>query len=279
MNVKFPALSDGQKGSCSGLVNYLEKENVLRAKNKLSEEHFFSHNRHTVPVSEVIKTIDSNTKKLGKEDYKFYTFSINPSKTELAHIGQDAERLRAYTRQIMEEYAKNFHRGLTAKDLVYFAKVEYERKDRQTGADKGEGNMHIHILVSRRDKEQRYKLSPYSNARGEYETQNKIKSGGFNRNTFRESSERVFDTSFSYKRSFTETFSYQNSMKNGDFTQKQAAISQLNEQRREKEKKEKQVITQQKEKEKQSQQKQEQEKQQIKLETKQTQKRGWKPKH
>jgi prephenate dehydrogenase len=100
---------------------------------------------------------------------------------------------------------------------VYFGKVEHSRQDRQTKQDKGEGNMHVHIIVSRRDQQQWHKLSPYNNAKEEYETSNKIKSGGFNRNAFREASEKVFDSKFQYQRDITESFQYQNTMKNGKF--------------------------------------------------------------
>jgi hypothetical protein len=232
VNVKFPTLSDKQKGSVSGLVEYLEKEDLNRRKQNLPTEAFFSHSRDQVPASEVTKSIDSNIRKLGKEDYKFYTIVLSPSSKELEHIGQDSGKLKAYTRKMMEDYAKNFGKGLQAKDLVYFAKVEHHRHDRQTKQDKGEGNQHVHVIVSRRDQGQRYKLSPYSNAKSEYETTNKIKSSGFDRNWFREQSEQVFDQQFGYTRDPIDTFLYQNTMKNGSYEQKKAVLAMAQQSRK-----------------------------------------------
>lgn len=217
MNVKFPELSDEQKGSCAGLVEYLEKEDVKLEAKGIEKEYFFNHFRNDVPGTEVQKAIDSNIRKLGKEDYKYYTFVISPSKDELRHIGNNPDKVKEYTRELMDAYAKNFNKGLEGKDLVYFGKIEHGRQDRQTKQDKGEGNMHVHIIVSRRDQQQWYKLSPYNNAKEEYQTTNKIKSGGFNRNAFREASEQVFDDKFKHERDITESFQYQNTMKNGKF--------------------------------------------------------------
>lgn len=217
MNIKFPELSDSQKGSCSGLVEYLEKEDAKQEAKGIEKEYFFSHFKNDVPGTEVQKAIDSNIRKLGKEDYKYYTFVISPSKEELKHIGNNPDKVKEYTRELMDAYAKNFNKGIEGKDLVYFGKLEHSRQDRQTKQDKGEGNMHVHIIISRRDQQQWYKLSPYNNAKEEYETSNKIKSGGFNRNAFREASEKVFDSKFQYKRDITQSFQYQNIMKNGKF--------------------------------------------------------------
>jgi hypothetical protein len=218
MNIKFPALSDSQRGSSQGLVEYLEKEDKKQeAKGQKIKEYFFNHSRDVVPGSEVQKAIDNNIRKLGKADYKYYTFVISPSKEELKHIENNPEKIKEYTRALMDAYAKNFNKGIEGEDLMYFGKVEHSRQDRQTKEDKGEGNMHVHIIVSRRDQHQWHKISPYNNAKEEYETRNKIKSGGFNRNAFREASEKVFDNKFEYKRDLSESFKYQNTMKNGKF--------------------------------------------------------------
>jgi hypothetical protein len=235
MNIKFPALSDSQKRSSQGLVEYLEKEDKKQeAKGQEIKEYFFNHSRDVVPGSEVKKSIDNNIRKLGKEDYKYYTFVISPSKEELKHIENNPERIKEYTRALMESYAKNFNKGLEGKDLMYFGKVEQSRQDRQTKEDKGEGNMHVHIIVSRRDQQQWYKLSPYNNAKEEYETSNKIKSGGFNRNAFREASETVFDNRFQYTRDITQSFKYQNTMKNGKFEDQVQLLQESKKQENEK---------------------------------------------
>src|SRR5690606_22339580 len=102
--------------------------------------------------------------------------TISPSEKELRHIQNNTEQLKDYARAVMEEYAAAFDRGITGADLVYFGKIEHGRKF--TGADQAvqlglvaEGSQkpglhtHVHIIVSRKDKSQRLKLSPETNHR------------------------------------------------------------------------------------------------------------------
>jgi len=83
-------------------------------------------------------------------------------------------------------------------------------------------NYHIHIVVSRRDKEQCVKLSPLAKARNDAqhkvailekdESGKMVKVGekmcqiGFDRNKFVNENEKSFDQSFSYSRSWAETY-------------------------------------------------------------------------
>ena len=100
---------------------------------------------------------------------------ISPSEEELDHIGHDKEKLRTYTRDVMDEYAGNFGKGLKGDDLVYFAKIEdnrYYRGDDEAvqhglakqGDIKPGAQTHIHVLVSRKCKNNKLKLSPLSKA-------------------------------------------------------------------------------------------------------------------
>lgn len=83
-------------GSCGKLVGYLDKENQeldkLASKSNSMEQtanynnrkiDFFSHQNDNVSQIEVIDAIDSNKRKLGKTDAKFYAPTISFSKDEL----------------------------------------------------------------------------------------------------------------------------------------------------------------------------------------------------
>ena len=141
----------GNKESCSDLVNYLAKEN--EGKDFVDKEYFFNQNGTNFNDLHVQHTIDNNVKGLHKKDAKFYMLTINPSQQELQHLAKSATDisspadrkvesikdlnpeelkrynglLKDYVNNVMEVYAANFNRGLTANDIVYFAKIEQER--------------------------------------------------------------------------------------------------------------------------------------------------------
>ena len=68
-------------------------------------------------------------KKLKKRDPKFYSIVVSPSDKELKQIHNDPALLRAYTREIMKDYAASFYRNrtITVDDIKYYAKIEHER--------------------------------------------------------------------------------------------------------------------------------------------------------
>ncbi len=218
-------------GSVSKFVNYLDKENNGLVEDE--KEQFFSHTGDNISNEEVIKNIDNNRAKLSKKDAKFYTISINPSKEELKHIGNDKEKLKAYTRSVMDLYAKNFNREkiLGGGDLVYYAKIENFRKFKgedlavkngynKQGELKPGNNRHVHIIVSRKDKTNKIKLSPKDKAIGgnNYKVGKKTNSRsikrGFPVNKFKNDAELLFDKMFEYERSLEEKFEYNNLKKN-----------------------------------------------------------------
>ena len=93
------SLGASNRGSCAKLAHYLEKENLelerlLNKNNTLDElntlesrkQYFFNHNRDKVFLTEVIDKIDSNIKKLGKKDEKFFAPTISFSHAELTHL-------------------------------------------------------------------------------------------------------------------------------------------------------------------------------------------------
>jgi len=209
-------------GSCAALVNYLEKENK-EGKDKV---YFFDEDREEVLPEEVIAKIEQNIQKLGKADAKYFMVTVSPSEKELRHIQNNTDQLRDYARAVMEEYALAFDRGISGADLVYFGKIEQGRKF--TGADKAVQlgivsagipktglHTHVHIIVSRKDKTQRLKLSPATNHR----TNRGSFQGGFDKIKFFIASEKAFDQRFNYLRAQEEKFSYRKEKLNSEQVQ------------------------------------------------------------
>ena len=267
MPISKPHSSFGgnNKGSCSALVNYLDKENQeleklsINAKGKElqvyfqeRQQPFFSHSNEDYSKIEVRNIIDNNNKKLGKEDAKFFAPTISFSEKELQQIvfktagKKDIKNvsemnkqqfvsfnyeLKKYGREVMNNYAKNFNRQsrgiIDGSNLVYFGKVEHQRKFRGTDKEVLEGEYkagdlkpgfqsHIHLIVSRKDITQKTKLSPVSN---EKNTDRKIGSNnykvGFDRKNWTNLNEMSFDKTFDYNRGLGEKFETQNTLKNG----------------------------------------------------------------
>lgn len=167
------SLGADNKGSCSNLALYLEKENeyldISIRKSSSSEEAlqlesrkqgFFSVLETNISTIEVISAIDANKKKLGAHDAKYFAPTISFSENELEHIAflatgknnvksvwdlslmelEEYNRLiREYGRKVMDNYALNFNRqdkGIqTGADLVYFGKIEHFRKFKGTDKD------------------------------------------------------------------------------------------------------------------------------------------------
>ncbi len=258
------SLGANNSGSCSSLVQYLDKENQelekkIQTSDSISKialyekrkQHFFDAASDQVSLISVIDKIDNNRKKLGKKDAKYYAPTISFSQKELAHLSEMAagrkvesvwdfsnkeylkfnKLIRDYGRIVMDEYAGNFNRqnrGLNVgKDLVYFGKIEHFRKFKgndkevknelfQSGDYKPGLNSHIHIIVSRKDKTQKMKLSPVANERSKDRMIGKNKYHvGFDRTKWIKKNEKAFDDFFKYQRQELEKFEVQNILKNG----------------------------------------------------------------
>ncbi len=113
--------------SVADYVAYLEKEN--EGLEPGDQEHFFNQTEDRIAPDTVISEIDANTAKLKKTEPKFYSIMVSPSQRELKKIADNPEALRAYTRELMKEYAKSFYRDkpVTVDQIKYFAKLEHER--------------------------------------------------------------------------------------------------------------------------------------------------------
>jgi len=236
INITDSAMANN-KGSSRELVNYLEKEN--RIYNKREPECWFNHTCNRIESYEVRKAIDSNIAKLCKADAKFFLINISPSQKELKYLEESYgkkemnKQLRKYAEKVTDEYARNFKReGInSAKDLMWFGKIEHHRyygyKDREVlngerkrGERKDGNQMHIQIIVSRKDANNKIKLSPLNNSKGKNEAHSK-RLGQFNRVIFKQSGETIFDRLFGFDRGLKETFAHANVQKNGNIAQKE----------------------------------------------------------
>ncbi|WP_295795936.1 DUF5712 family protein [Mucilaginibacter sp.] len=219
------------KGGSSALVHYLDKENRINLAKQ--QEYWFNQERSNILSDEVRPAIDNNIAKLSKGDAKFFLVNISPSQKEITYLkekyGEDCakEQLKAYASSIMDEYARNFKRpGIeSGKDLLWFGKLEnyryYSHKDPEVKqglkkrGDRKEGEqMHVQVIVSRKDITNKIKLSPMNKSKGS-NTEHSKKMGQFDRSAFKSSGERLFDDKFDFERGLTETFRYANAQKKG----------------------------------------------------------------
>jgi len=226
----------GNTGSSGALVHYLEKENRMQPENRV--EHWFNGTGHGIKPHEVRMGIDGNVAKLGRNDSKFFLINVSPSQKELAHLvskfGEDGarEKLKEFATKVMDEYARNFKRpGIDShRDLRWFGKLEnhryYSHNDREVkngqkrkGERKEGRQMHVQIIVSRKDITNKIKLSPQNTSRGRNKAHSQ-KLGQFDRTAFKQSGERLFDGLFGFERNLKESLHYANTMKNGTIQQK-----------------------------------------------------------
>lgn len=220
MNIDFPPPSKGtynNAGSSRKLAAYLEHEDLERMEKGIYTEGFFNLTEENLYKSQVVKDIDNNKAQLLKTDAKFYAIHISPSAKELQIMGnteqEQAEAMRRYIREVfIPEYAKNFNKGLSAKDIKFYGKIHFNR-DR---LDNNEGNMHCHIIVSRKDQSNKIKLSPLTNHRN---TKKGVIKGGFDRTSLFQQVEQGFDRLFKYERPMNGSFEYYNTMKNGSISE------------------------------------------------------------
>lgn len=230
MNIDFPPPSKGtynNAGSSRQLTAYLEHEDMERMEKGIYTEGFFNLTEENLYKSQVVKDIDNNKAQLLKTDAKFYAIHVSPSAKELQAMGsteqEQAEAMRRYVWEVfIPEYAKNFNKGLTEKDIKFYGKIHFDR-DRSENI---EGNMHCHIIVSRKDQSNKIKLSPLTNHKN---TKNGTVKGGFDRANLFQQAEQGFDRLFDYNRPLDESFEYYNIMKNGSISDQVRMQERVNE--------------------------------------------------
>lgn len=158
-------------GSSAQTLQYLQHEAV----GEEQEATFFSADADELNAAQVRQAIDTNVKGLRATEAKFYSLVLSPSEQELAHIGSDPAKLKAYTREVMQQYAQNFHlpdgRKLGSQDIVWGAVLHQDRTHRGTdpevvagtakaGEKRAGRQAHVHVIVSARDAEQKITLNP-----------------------------------------------------------------------------------------------------------------------
>lgn len=224
------------KGSSGSLVHYLEKENRLDKKNK--PEYWFNGSQIKIDAYTVMKTVDGNIAKLGKADAKFFLVNISPSQKEIAFLRQQygddgvKDQLKGFAVRVMDAYAQNFKReGVNShEDLVWFAKLEnyryYTYNDpevkqgiKKRGDRKDGEQLHVQVIVSRKDATNMIKLSPMNTSRGKNEEHSK-KMGQFDRVAFKQSGESLFDSLFEFDRGLKDTMAYANTKMNGSLNER-----------------------------------------------------------
>lgn len=226
------------KGSSGELVHYLEKENRI-FKDRIPEQWFNGTNT-SIPPYVVKHSLDHNIAKLCKDDAKFFLINISPSQKEINYLkelyrGKGVESaLKEYVLGVMDEYARNFKRpGINSNsNLMWFAKLEHYRyysyKDLEVrngtvkkGSSKPGEQLHVQVIVSRRDITNRIRLSPMNTSKGKNAIHSE-KLGQFDRSAFKASGEGLFDQQFAFDRGLKDTFNYANTVKNGNLQQRLA---------------------------------------------------------
>lgn len=220
MHIDFAPPSNGiynNAGSSRQLANYLEHEDLERMEKGIYTEGFFNLIDDNIYKSKVVKDIDSNIGQLLKTDAKFYAIHVSPSEKELQAMGnteqEQAEAMKRYIREVfIPKYAMSFNKELFASDIKFYGKIHFDRN-----RSENELNMHCHLIVSRKDRSNKVKISPLTNHRN---TKKGVIKGGFDRTTLFENLEKDFDKLFGYNRQLYETFEYCNTIKNGSMTDK-----------------------------------------------------------
>lgn len=212
------------KGSTGALINYL----VSSEDKVGGEGVFFNLTKDGISAAKAQKSIDENVKGLKASETKFISMTINPSNEELKHIGNDKEKMKLYIRSVMNNYATNFNKGKEVKstDLVWNAIIHehryytnadknkfeksnpslkfsfrteeevlsFKRKNPtkvcpfETEARKPGNNMHVHVIVSKRDSAMKQTLSPHG------------KKDTFQITKFQKNNQDTFQKLFDYKK-------------------------------------------------------------------------------
>lgn len=117
MNVKIQGGGGGtyaNTGSCTGVVTYLQHEDLERIRQGQQAEPFFNQYRDFVSPKEVTYKIDHNRAQLHKTDAKFFVITVSPSEKELAAMGASPEeQARAMKEYIRKDISRLMRRTST----------------------------------------------------------------------------------------------------------------------------------------------------------------------
>ena len=228
MNVKIQSkgIAGGHNtGSCLGYANYLEHENNEKVEAGMMDSTipFFDPFGAAVNKMELVKSIDSNTGQLHRDDAKFYSVILSFSDEEVKAMGDSREEILAGVHKVVEGtmdiYAGNFKCDdiRSHADLKYYYTVHEYREGFKPG-------LHVHVIVSRKDATGSGKISPMTNHRGE---SSGVIKRGFDRDAFYRSCEQMFDRSFGFDRKTENSYDYYNTMKHGSVEQRESMIREV----------------------------------------------------
>jgi hypothetical protein len=126
-----------------------------------------------------------------------------PFKAKIAKLRNE---LRQVDRGELKENRLNIEREIQSLEKQTPHKLD--GKPIVEGMKKPGHQMHVHIIMSRKDNTNRFSLSPGSSYReSEGPLNGKMVKRGFKRDQFFEAAEKTFDRMFSYDRSYTESYS------------------------------------------------------------------------
>ena len=228
MNVKIQSqgIAGGHNsGSCGGYAAYLEHENIEKAEAGMADQQipFFDPYGRPVERKALVQSVDMNTTQLHRDDAKFYSVILSFSEDEIKSMGGSRDEILASVHNVvertMDQYAMNFHcDGVKSHaDLKYY----YTMHEYRNGFTPG---LHVHVIVSRKDATNRFKLSPMTNHRGE---STGVIKRGFDRDSFYRSCEKIFDNATGFDRSPDQSYDYFNAMKHGSVEQREALIREV----------------------------------------------------
>ena len=228
MNVKIQSqgIAGGHNsGSCGGYASYLEHETIEKAETGLEDQQipFFDPFGRLIERKALVQSIDINTTQLHRDDAKFYSVILSFSEDEIKSMGGSRDEILASVHDVVErtmnQYAKNFHcDGVKSHaDLKYY----YTMHEYRDGFTPG---LHVHIIVSRKDATNRFKLSPMTNHRS---GSSGVIKRGFDRDSFYRACEKIFDQATGFDRSLERSYDYFNTMKHGNVEQREALIREV----------------------------------------------------
>ena len=228
MNVKIQSrgIAGGHNsGSCGGYAAYLEHENIEQAEAGMHDQQIPFFNPFGAPVDRlvVVKSLDRNTTQLHRDDAKFYSVILSFSEDEVKSMGGSRNEVLTSVHNVvertMDQYAKNFHcDGVNSHaDLKYYYIIHEYRSGFEPG-------LHVHVIVSRKDATNRFKLSPMTNHRG---GSSGVIKRGFDRDSFYRACEKIFDKTTGFDRSLEKSYDYFNTMKHGSIEQRETLIREV----------------------------------------------------
>lgn len=229
MNIKIQSkgIAGGDNtGSCRKYARYLAHENEWKEKNGLILDKIPMYDRNKAVVSEstVIDSIDHNKSHLHATEAKYFSCIISFSEEEVNSMGEDrAERISSahkMTELIMDRYAQGFGSDKVKdhNDLLYFYTIHEFREKENGNLVPG---LHVHVIVSRKDACNRYKLSPMTTYK---EGSSGVIKRGFCRDEFVSDCEAVFDRTFSHKRKVEDSYEYCRALIHGTREEKEFQI-------------------------------------------------------